>query len=347
MAPSIRLLEHLGVWTEGLQAFCAPLKQLHLRDDTGNMVSAPDLRFSAHEASLDAFGWNVPLVNLLPNLRKSAESYGVEFINDEVAEISISETRVNVVGKTGIQVEAAFAVAADGRNSLLRKAAGISVTEWSFDQSALVTRFKHSRHHEFVSTEWHKLGGPFTTVPLPGNSSALVWMDKPAKIEAAMMLDLKTLARDIQLMNHGDLGLVSEVVQPHSFAMRGVKAEGFAAKRSFLVGEAAHVFPPVGAQGLNMSLRDVGHMLDVVLRHDDTGGDAAMKAYDALRRNDVLPRQAAISMMNRSLLADVLPPHLARAAGLAAVAWVQPLRNFAIREGLSPSGGLPFVMRSA
>ena len=240
---------------------------------------------------------------------------------------------------------ARHAVAADGRNSLLRKAAGITATEWSFDQAALVTRFSHSRNHEYVSTEWHKIGGPFTTVPLPDQRSALVWMDKPAKIEKLMQLSLKDLARDIQLENHGTLGLISDVATPHSFPMRGVKAERFAAKRTFLIGEAAHVFPPVGAQGLNMSLRDAGHLVDVVLAQADPGSDQAMQAYDALRRPDVLPRQLGISLMNRSLLSDVMLPHLARAAGLAAVSMIPPIRNLAIREGLSPSGGLPFAMR--
>ena len=95
-----------------------------------------------------------------------------------------------------------------------------------------------------------------------------------------------------------------------------------------------------------MSLRDAGHMLDVVEANEDPGSAAAMTRYDALRRSDVLPRQTAISMMNRSLLADVLPPHLLRAAGLAAVAYLKPLRDIAIREGLSPSAGLPFAMRA-
>jgi 2-octaprenyl-6-methoxyphenol hydroxylase len=160
-----------------------------------------------------------------------------------------------------------------------------------------------------------------------------------------MRLSAKELARDIQLMCHGSLGLVSDVATPHSFVMRGVKAEQFAAGRTFLVGEAAHVFPPVGAQGLNMSLRDAGHLVDVVLAHQDAGNNDALKKYDQLRRLDVLPRQTAITVMNRSLLSDLLPPHLARAAGLAAVAMVPPLRALAIREGLSPSAGLPFAMR--
>jgi 2-octaprenyl-6-methoxyphenol hydroxylase len=345
MHPSIRLLEHLGVWTEDLRQFCAPLQQLHLLDDTGNLVQAPDLRFSADEAHLEAFGWNTPLVNLVPALQRRAEELGVRFIEDVVASVSKADTHLITTTENGEKIQSQFAVAADGRNSVVRKAAGIQVSEWAFEQSALITRFSHSREHEYVSTEWHKLGGPFTTVPLPGKNSALVWMDKPDKIAALMQLDGKALARDIQLMSHGTLGLISHVQTPHSFAMRGVKAEKFADARTYLVGEAAHVFPPVGAQGLNMSLRDAGHLVDVVLAHEDAGLDSAMSEYDAKRRSDVLPRQTAISMMNRSLLADMMPLHLARAAGLAAVAMVPPLRNLAIREGLSPSGGLPFAMR--
>ena len=345
MSPSLKLLESITLWTDDFRQHCAPLKQLHLLDDTGNVVSAPDVRFSASEANLDAFGWNIPLAVLVPALREKAVEFGVRFVNGEVARFEVQGSDVEVHTQAGQSIRANFAVAADGRNSILRKAAGISVSEWSFDQSALVTRFAHSREHEGVSTEWHKIGGPFTTVPLPGLRSALVWMDRPAKINAVMQLSLKDLAREIQLQNHGTLGLISDVETPHSFPMRGVKAERFAAKRTYLVGEAAHVFPPVGAQGLNMSLRDAGHMVDVVLGHEDAGSDKAMQEYDALRRPDVLPRQLGITLMNRSLLAEVMPPHLARAAGLAAAAMVPSLRKLAIREGLSPSGGLPFAMR--
>jgi 2-octaprenyl-6-methoxyphenol hydroxylase len=343
MAPSLKLLEHIGVWSDDLKAMSAPLKQLHIIDDTGNLVAAPPLRFSAAESNLDAFGWNIPVSALVVTLRARAAQLGVKFVEGEVVGATVTDC---VVVQTSVgDFAAQFCVAADGRNSALRKAAGISVEEWSFDQSALVTRFSHSRDHEGVSTEWHKYGGPFTTVPLPGMRSALVWMDKPHKIAALMEKSVADLAQDIQLQGHGTLGKISTVGKPHSFAMRGVKASSFAKNRIYLVGEAAHVFPPVGAQGLNMSLRDAGHMADVVADHDDPGSNPALQAYDAFRRVDVAPRQMAITMMNRSLLSDVLPPHLARAAGLAALSLLPPLRNLAMREGLSPSGGLPLVMR--
>ena len=340
MDPSIRLLRSLDLWTDDLRQHCAPLKQLHLRDDTGNLVTAPDLCFSAEEANLEAFGWNTPLENLLPILRARAEMLGVRFIDDAVNDSSVE---LQLTG--GQNVSAVFAVAADGRKSKLRSAAGISVKDWGFDQTALVTQFAHSRDHEGVSTEWHKIGGPFTTVPMPGLRSALVWMDRPAKIAALMQLTPQQLARDIQLQSHGTLGLISDVKPAHAFPMHGVMAESFAKHRVYLVGEAAHAFPPIGAQGLNMSFRDAGHMVDVVLAHDDAGSDKALKNYDDLRQPDIKPRQMAISIMNRTLLAEVLPPHLARTLGLAAVATIPPLRKFAIKEGLSPSQGLPFAMR--
>jgi 2-octaprenyl-6-methoxyphenol hydroxylase len=345
MAPSLRLLESIGAWTEDLRQHSAPLRQLHIRDDTGHLLSAPDLRFAASEANIEAFGWNIPLRELEPVLRTTAARFGVTFVNDAVKSAQFEDRSFAVQGENGITVEAAFAVAADGRNSTLRKAAGIRVSEWAYEQSALVTRFAHSRDHAGVSTEWHKRGGPFTTVPLPGKNSALVWMDKPDRIAELTKLDAKALAREIQLQSHGELGLVSEVAQARAFTMRGVTANCFAVNRVYLVGEAAHVFPPLGAQGLNMSLRDAGHMVDVVLAHADPGSDAAMQEYNTLRRPDVTPRQTTISLMNRSLLSEFLPPHLARAAGLAAVALAPPLRELVIREGLSPSLGLPFAMR--
>jgi 2-octaprenyl-6-methoxyphenol hydroxylase len=346
MEPSLRLLRSLDVWTDALRQYCAPLNQLHLRDDTGNLVTAPDLCFAAEEAGLEAFGWNTPLLNLLPALRMKAVELGARLVEDRIETVELDAASVSLVLTSGDEVRASFAVAADGRKSRLRAATGISVHDWEFDQTALVTRFAHSRAHEGVSTEWHKIGGPFTTVPLPGLHSALVWMDRPSRIAALLQLTPSQLARDIQLQSHGALGLISDVQPPHTFPMHGMVAQQFAKRRVYLVGEAAHAFPPIGAQGLNMSLRDAGHLVDTVLAHADPGHELAMKDYDALRQPDIKPRQMAISVMNRTLISDMLPPHLARSFGLAAVAGFAPLRTFAIAEGLSPSQGLPFAMRA-
>ncbi len=345
MMPSIRLLQAIGTWTPELIEQSCPLKHLHIRDDTGNLVTAPDLRFAATELEQDAFGWNVPLQVLIPSLRATAEAAGVKFIADAATGASTTSDRIIIATKSGDLITAKVAVAADGINSVLRQSAGIDVRAWSFDQMALITRFKHSAPHNFISTEWHRRGGLFTTVPMPGHQSSLVWMDRPDKIAALAALSPKQLAAEIQLASHGTLGLVTDVESTQSFPMRGRQAQRFGAKRTLLIGETAHVFPPVGAQGLNMSLRDAGHVVDSIQESDDPGSDSVMQAYDQRRQGDITSRTSAISLVNHTLLAEMSAAHLLRATGFAAIAAFPPLRSFVMRQGLSPDDTLPFAMR--
>jgi 2-octaprenyl-6-methoxyphenol hydroxylase len=199
--------------------------------------------------------------------------------------------------------------------------------------------------HNDTSTEWHRQDGVFTTVPLPGRRSSLVWLERPAEIARLKALAAADLAKEIQLAGHGTLGLVSNVSEPRTFPMRGVSAERYGACRVFLVGEAAHVFPPVGAQGLNMSLRDIGHAVELIRDSGDPGATDVLMKYDARRRPDIEPRQLAISAVNRTLLAESAGPHALRALGLRVMSLVPPLRDYVMREGLSPQSRLPEMMR--
>jgi 2-octaprenyl-6-methoxyphenol hydroxylase len=345
MSPSIKLLTHIGIWTTEMQEFCAPLRELHIMDDTGNMVEAPPLRFQAEELGLAAFGWNVPLASLLPALQQEIARLGIHTINSRIARIELSEREVTVQTEAGEHASAPAAIAADGSSSVMREAAGIAIRRWSFDQDALVTQFDHSGPHNDVSTEWHRRGGVFTTVPLPGHRSSLVWLDKPAEIARLMEMPADVLASEIQLASHGTLGLISGVWPCRRFPMRGVAAERYGAKRVYLVGEASHVFPPVGAQGLNMSFRDIGHAVEQMQAHADPGGVDAIAAYNALRVHDVEPRQYAISAVNHTLLAESVLPHALRALGLRALQLMPTLRDYVMREGLSPQTRLPQMMQ--
>lgn len=345
MAPSVRLLERIGAWTPALLSSCAPLRHLHIFDDTGNMIEAPPLRFAASELHLEAFGWNVPLAALVPALQEILASRQVEIVSDKVVSVEAGDAAITLRTELGTTVTAAAAIAADGARSVLRQAAGISVHDWSFDQDAMVANFDHSGSHDDTSTEWHRQGGVFTTVPLPGRRSSLVWLDKPQAIANLIALSPEALATEIQLASHGLLGLVSNVSRPRRFPMRGVSAEHYGARRVFLVGEAAHVFPPVGAQGLNMSLRDIGHAVELIRDAVDPGTGQVLSAYDLRRKPDIEPCQLAISAVNHTLLAESVAPHALRALGLRVMSLVPPLRDYVMREGLSPQSRLPEMMR--
>ena len=165
-----------------------------------------------------------------------------------------------------------------------------------------------------------------------------------------MRLDDKALAAEIQVMSHGELGLVGDIGPRQSFPMSGARAETFARHRVMLIGEAAHIVPPIGAQGLNMSFRDVSDAVALMEaardRIDDFGSDKVLSDYDARRQRDVRPRQAVIDLMNRSLLSGYLPTDAGRAAGLAALASFGPLRRFAMRVGLGRIPSPPAAHRS-
>jgi 2-octaprenyl-6-methoxyphenol hydroxylase len=352
MQPSLRLLNYVGIWPGELESHCAALKHLRLIDDTGNTVSAPDITFSSNELNLEAFGWNVPVAKLVPALLQRCLELGVTHIKASAMAASMDASSVTISCDNGQSVSGVLAIAADGANSIVRKAAGIDTSDWSYDQCALITTFDHSAPHQSVSTEWHKQAGPFTTVPLPGNRSSLVWMDRPNRIaELAALSDAK-IATEIQLESHGHLGRISGCAPRHVIAMKGLRANTLAQNRVIVIGEAAHVQPPIGAQGLNLSLRDAGHACDTALANDDPGAADVLAAYHTARMGDVVPRQMAVHALNASLLGELLPGaagelgHIARAGALFAAASIQPLRKLVMEQGLGAVKHLPFAMRA-
>jgi 2-octaprenyl-6-methoxyphenol hydroxylase len=348
MRPAIRLLAHLDLWPGALQAVSAPLRRLRLVDETGATLAAPDITFAAEELGEPEFGWNIPLRILTGSLREAAARHGCEIVEASVAHVSSAKDHV-VLTSNGATRAFRVALAADGRQSSLREAAGIAANRWSYDQSAIATSFGHTGPHHETSTEYHTPEGPFTTVPLPGRRSSLVWMLKPKRAEAMMALPDDAFAAEIQLMCHGDLGRVGDIGRRRSFAMSGLTARAFAQARIMLLGEAAHTLPPIGAQGLNISLRDAALAAELIEHaiHDnrDPGGSAVLSDYDTARRADILPRQFAVDLMNRSLLISALPLDAARALALHVVDRVAPLRRAVMRQGVAPNSGLPLIMR--
>lgn len=347
MQPSIQLLRYLDIWPGSLEGKTAPLRKLRIIDDTGSLLAAPNLEFESQELNLEAFGWNIPLSLLLPALRKRAEDLGVTFIETTAIGARSSGDAIHITLSNTAEISASFCLAADGANSAMRKAVRVATDTWSYDQTAIATSFAHSMGHDNVSTEYHKSAGPFTTVPLPENRSSLVWMEHPARAEALMTLNDRELAAEIQIETHGELGLISPLGPRKSFPMKGLTARQFAKDRVMLIGEAAHVVPPIGAQGLNMSLRDAALAADLILANKDAGSDSLLAEYNAMRRAEVLPRQQLIDLMNKSLLLGFLPLEGVRALSLSALHYWGPLKRFVMERGLQSKDNLPFAMRAS
>jgi 2-octaprenyl-6-methoxyphenol hydroxylase len=231
-------------------------------------------------------------------------------------------------------------VAADGRNSICREAAGIDVTRTEFPQTALTLNLQHRRSHGDTSTEFHTETGPFTLVPLPGRRSSLVWVTDPAAAESLSTQDDAGLAREVERRAHSILGAMEIEGARGKFPIESVVARRFAQRRIVLVGDAGHVLPPIGAQGLNLGIRDAVAAADLIRQAKregaDPGGEALLRAYDGARQADVRSRSFAVEMMNRSLLSGFLPVHALRGLGLQFAASFGPLRRMLMRQGLGP-----------
>jgi 2-octaprenyl-6-methoxyphenol hydroxylase len=339
MSPALRYLDTLGVLA-GIAGHAAPLKAMRIADATARLVRSPTVTFRASEIGEDSFGLNMPNDALFEALESALSARAVEWRQSAVTEWQIGENSVSAGLADGSLVGAPLAVAADGRDSLARQAAGIAATAKNYPQSALVLNFGHSREHGFISTEFHTETGPFTQVPLPGKRSSLVWVVKPETAEELAALDDAALSVRIEEKMQSMLGRVGVEPGRQIYPLSSLLPARFAKARIALVGEAAHVFPPIGAQGLNLGIRDVEDIVRTATEHrDDPGSPAALAAYDRRRRPDILARSTAVNLLNISLLSDLLPAQMARSAGLSVLGALAPLRAFFMREGMQPGSG--------
>jgi 2-octaprenyl-6-methoxyphenol hydroxylase len=338
---SVDFLQALDVWPR-CKDNAAALQAMRLVDDTGRLIRAPEVRFSASEIGLDEFGYNIENRLLMAALeQRAAELAALTRFDDEADTVSPGDADVAIRTAQGSSLFARLVAGADGRQSLCREAAGIEVRRRELKQSALTFNVSHSRPHRNISTEFHTPQGPCVFVPLPGDRSSIVWVAAPKEAERLFALSDDELSEAAETQSHSILGQLRVEPGRYLFPLAIERPGQFARRRIALVGEAAHVVPPIGAQGLNMGLRDAADIADLVreamLSGEDPGSPQAMKRYDSTRRADVLSRTFAIDIANRSLLSDFLPMQSLRAAGLHLMSSFGPLRRFAMREGLAPS----------
>ncbi|MBQ0820745.1 UbiH/UbiF family hydroxylase [Microvirga sp. HBU67558] len=346
---SVRFLEALGVWP-AVAAAAAPLETMRIVDDTGSLFRPPPAAFRAGEIGLDAFGWNIENVALVEALAEAARTREALTLVPEFATgFATDEAGAVLTLAEGGTIRAGLMVAADGRNSKLRQKAGIGTQTWSYPQSAVTVILAHDRDHRETSTEFHTRHGPFTLVPLPGRRSSLVWVASKAEAERLSGLDDAALALAVERQAQSHLGAMRLDGPRGLVPMSGLSVNRYSSRHLALVGEAAHVFPPIGAQGLNLGFRDVASLRDAVIDGGEEGhgpgSDETLARYQRGRDLDVRLRTAAVDGLNRTLLTGMIPTDFLRGAGLLALSSIGPLRRIVMREGVLPRVGVPRLMQ--
>ncbi|KIN64555.1 2-octaprenyl-6-methoxyphenol hydroxylase [Sulfitobacter noctilucicola] len=341
LQPAREVLENAGVWDE-LAPHAAPLQIMRIVDAGGEVAEPRVVReFNASEISEQPFGWNFPNWLLRHALVARLKALtNVDFRPGTGTRSLFTRTASAKVGLTdGTSITTPLVIAADGRGSPMREAAGIDVTTRRYGQKALAFAVTHPVPHENVSTEIHRTGGPFTLVPLPDRdgmpSSAIVWMDDGPLTQARAEMDVTAFAAEMTERScslFGPLTLASPrncwpIISQHAARLNG--------ERVALIAEAAHVLPPIGAQGLNMSLKDVSTLLGLAQKSpEDLGSATMLEAYHKARYGDIQLRVNGIDMLNRVSQASSPLARDIRATGLDALYAMAPVRKLLMQMGL-------------
>jgi len=337
MLPSVDYLKSAGLVPDPA-AIGQPLTQIRIVDATSRLIRAPETLFDSAEAGLTAFGWNFPNVKLA----EAFEAARVGLPNLTTVETTLDDLELggdHAVLKlgNGETLAAALVVGADGKKSRVRESAGFRARENGFTQAALVCDLGLERSIGGASVEFHYPNGPFTLVPAGGNRANLVWIDNRDVLKSAQEGGKEKLAALFREKSQRLFGSVELLTPAHMFLLSSLTVDVAGKDGVVLVGEAAHAFPPIGAQGLNLSLRDVADLADALAATDTSKpGFARALSEDYARRRaaDLARTGTVVDTLFRSLLADFLPAQALRAGGLWALKLVPPLRKAALGVGM-------------
>lgn len=346
LMPSVELLAAAGVWSR-LAPEAAPLRVMRIVD-AGGRGAARRADFAAADVGAEAFGYNLPNWVLRRELVAHLESAPRARLRAPARIDAIVPRGDRAIARLadGTSLAARLVIAADGRDSGLRAAAGLGTRRWGYGQKAVVFTVRHALAHGDVSTEVHMGGGPFTLVPLPGRAgahrSAVVWMERGPRALALARMPEAAFEAEMTARSAGVLGPLALEGRRAVWPIISQIAHRFDAPRMALVAEAAHVVPPIGAQGLNMSLRDIGALAQLIATAraagEDIGAPELLARYHRARHGEALARILGVDALNRAAMTDLQPLRDLRRMGLGVLSGVAPLRRAAMRLGLGAGG---------
>jgi 2-octaprenyl-6-methoxyphenol hydroxylase len=341
LQPSLPVLQAAGLW-DRLAPHAAALQIMRIIDAGGPNPEPRIVKdFDASEISGQPFGWNLPNWLLRREMvARLAELPDVTFRPGTATRAVLTrESEALVTLSDGSTVSARLLIAADGRNSPMREALGIPVRTTRYGQKALAFAVTHPIPHGNVSTEIHRSGGPFTLVPLPDRdgkpASAVVWMETGPEALRLAALPVAEFEAAMNLRSCHILGPLTLVSRRTIWPIISQVAARMAGERTALLAEAAHVVPPIGAQGLNMSLGDLRVLLDLAQADPaGLGGRKMLDAYSRARHAEVLARVTGIDLLNRASMLGAQGLRDLRAGALDALYSLAPLRKTLMRAGL-------------
>jgi 2-octaprenyl-6-methoxyphenol hydroxylase len=344
---SHKVLEAIGLWPE-IVSEAEPILEIRVADGDSPLFVHYDHRELGTAAPLGYIVENRVLRRVLAERVRSIPN--LLFL----APLSVESVSTTAFGATaalsnGRQIRARLIAAADGRESPLRRAAGIRAIEWKYPQTGIVTTVQHRRPHNGIAVEHFMRAGPFAILPMTGNRSSIVWTERAAFAPRLVALSDGAFAAELAARFGDFLGAIEPIGPRWSYPLTLLLAERYVATRLALVGEAAHTIHPIAGQGLNLGIRDVAALAELVIDTRrlglDIGNQTVLERYQRWRRFDALALAAVTDGLNR-LFSNSLPPvQFARDFGLAAVNRLPPLKRLLMRDAMGIAGDLPRLVR--
>lgn len=332
-----RMFEALGVWREA-EAFVEPIREMVITDSRAHDVVRPSfLTFAGEQGEGEPLAYMIAAEDLTAVLERHARAACIRLAATRVEKATPGPAAITVALADGTALTTPLLVAADGGRSPLREAAGIDWIGWDYGQSGIVATIGHDRPHHGRAYEHFLPSGPFAILPLPDaaegrHRSSIVWSERRRDVEPLMALDPEDLLAEVETRFGLEFGAIALLDTPRAFPLRYGVARRFAGDRLALLGDAAHQVHPIAGQGLNLGLKDVAALAEIVVDAArlglDIGAPTVLERYESARRADTVLMGLAMDGLNRLFSNDLLPVRLLRDFGLGVVDRLAPLKRF-------------------
>lgn len=346
MGQSIDLLKSFKIWDQ-IKQDTASLDIMRIIDDGNPALEPIEVNFNATEVGQDNFGYNVPNCYLRKMLFDEAvKNKHIDMLVPHTLQSFVVQNNHIVATLDNEQeIQADIIIGADGRFSKIRDLVGISYSETDYDQIAITCLISHAKPHGNISTEHHRSGGPFTTVPMPDlkgkHYSSVVWVEKTAEAQKYLHLDKPLIEQSLTDKTRHALGNIKLESSLESWPLKALLAHNLTAPRTALIAEAAHAMSPIGAQGLNLSLRDVDILGDIILNAaqlgEDIGSDIILERYNSARTLDLKTRFYGVDQYNKIVSNNIGFIRSLRRGGLNTLKTIPAFKQLAMKIGLKPA----------